>query len=326
MDSAIYPAPDINGLPAELIDLLTMAHGDLTRFDERLKRSPELFKGWISRSLISEAAASVIAGGGYIDATSLTLAVYSANERQSSIADAHAVHTYGAWAKAYEVMPGTLLRSNRPGLLPVDEAQPNPATPIEYAPTEPIPESIDRDKIAQWQSLLRETQNMPALMAAAVAWDAWLTLAPEPYGDWKAPLLAALVLKSRNVTTNYLVPIDYGRQHSNYRPNPLRPEPFGKRLAGFLSWIRAAAHRAHADLDKLHLVRSGLMTRIASRKSNSRLPRLVQFFIDHAAVDMRSAARELALTRQGFDKILPRLGSYPVLLTERSRYRLWRIG
>ena len=106
----------------------------------------------------------------------------------------------------------------------------------------------------------RQTRHLPPLMAAAIAWDAWLSLLPESRSGWRATLLAALTLKIRGLTPHLLLPIDIGWRFSRYRRHA--NHDLATRIAGFLGWVQAAAIHGQKEFDSLALagdmLRSGL--------------------------------------------------------------------
>ena len=44
-------------------------------------------------------------------------------------------------------------------------------------------------RLADWQQILADTSKHPPLLAAALAWDAWETIAPLQHRPWLGPLL-----------------------------------------------------------------------------------------------------------------------------------------
>ena len=80
---------------------------------------------------------------------------------------------------------------------------------------------------------------MPPLLAAAIAWDAWLSLEPDQRGAWQAPLIAALVLKARAKTRHILQPLNTG-QRSCDRLSELQSAIGSARLL----WHRVIPRRA----------------------------------------------------------------------------------
>jgi Protein of unknown function (DUF1612)/HTH DNA binding domain len=165
---------------------------------------------------------------------------------------------------------------------------------------------------------------LPPLLAAAIAWDAWLMLEPDQRGAWRAPLIAALVLKARAKTRHVLLPLDTGRRFGTYRRHP--NHDLAARLAGFLEWARIAAEQCIKDLDTLTLAAELLRSKVKGRRRNSRLPALVDLLLSRPLVSVPMAAKALRCSNQAVEAMLLLLGSIPREMTGRGRYRAWGIA
>ncbi len=161
------------------------------------------------------------------------------------------------------------------------------------------------------------------MLAAAIAWDAWLVLEPDQRGAWRASLIAALVLKARAKTRHLLLPIDHGRRFASYRRHP--NHGFAQRIAGFLAWAQTGADKGLKELGTLMIAADMLRARAAHRRRNSRLPALAELLLSRPLVSVPMAAKALKCSNQAIEKMLPLLGSVPRELTGRSRYRAWGI-
>jgi hypothetical protein len=150
-----------------------------------------------------------------------------------------------------------------------------------------------------------------------------LILQPEQRAAWRAPLLAALLLKARRKTAALLLPIATGQRLSKYRRHPAHRT--GERLAGFLQWATAAAERAAKELDALALAQTLLQPKLARRRRNSRLAALAALLLERPLVTAPMAARALGASRQAVLHMLRELGSPVRELSGRRRYRVWAI-
>ena len=151
-------------------------------------------------------------------------------------------------------------------------------------------------RLAAWRDAIDESKRLPPVLAAALAWDAWLVLEPEQRGAWRAPLIAALLLKARSKTTSLLLPIATGQRAAKYRRHPAHKT--GERLAGFLQWTIAAAARAGKELDALVLAEALLQPKLARKRRNSRLGALVSLLLSRPLVSAPMAARALGVSPQ----------------------------
>jgi hypothetical protein len=224
-----------------------------------------------------------------------------------------------------------LLRSDRPGI--ANGAIEIPSDPLRkpiklkgYKAGPPIGEQPQTDVAAleQWRRMVRSTEGLTPLLAAAVAWDLWSILVPEPGSGWRASLLAALVLRKRRVTENYLLPIDTGRKLTPYRYD--MDQSLEERLTGIISWMHAAAVRSDKQFGTLGQAQALMRRRIVGRRRRSRLAALMDLFLSRPLVSIPLAARHLQCSTQAVEKMLPLLGSAPVLMTERKRFRAWRVA
>ncbi|MBY0456905.1 MAG: DUF1612 domain-containing protein, partial [Gemmataceae bacterium] len=67
-------------------------------------------------------------------------------------------------------------------------------TPAALAP------EIDIELREKWRRVLRASQQLTPVLAAAIVWDCWMHLVPEAASGWRATLLAALVLRAMGTT------------------------------------------------------------------------------------------------------------------------------
>lgn len=296
--------------------VLSDADDALARLDERVKTSP-LRSGLMARLPYHEACASRLAEGELIHLNDLMLfahGVWTAGARPDL---AEALVALKVLQKAAEGEAKKLLLAAKPG-------EADPATSPESADEQegdasPPAASID---LTAWRTMVARTRPLPALVAAAVAWDAWLCLSPEPHGAWKASLLAALVLKARG-KLSFLLPIDLGRRHEAYRRS--ERQPFEARITGFLSWALAGGRQAGKELDRLTGASERMLLRCKGRKSNSKAPALAHLLLERPLVGIPTMARELKVTQRGAQLLLKSLGSAPHEMSGLGRYRVWGI-
>ena len=190
------------------------AHEAIIRFDERLRRS-HLREAFLNRLLFQEACAAQLAEGDLVHLEELLLFDRHLSRGQPSMALSSARQILRTWRQAGNANARDLLTSTRPG---------EDARPIMDGDSDIDDDSHlvrpDAGALAEWHRVRRASERLPPLIAAAVVWDTWLTLNPEPMGAWRAPLLAALTLRARGTTTSLLLPIDSGRRFARYRRHP----------------------------------------------------------------------------------------------------------
>jgi hypothetical protein len=299
-----------------VLDMFLTAHEAIIRFDERLRQHP-LREGWMQRMLYAEACACQLAEGDLVHLEDLVLLDGRAYSGFPSIALSSAQQVLRVWREASKADPLTLLRAPRPG-----EYGPA-APPAAEALSGPDHNAPSQAHLDDWCRVVRETAKFPPLIAAAIVWDAWLLLLPEPLAAWRAPLLAALVLRARAMTPNFLLPIDTGRRFAPYRRHPAHG--FATRINGFLEWAHMAAVRAGKELDQLVLAEGLLRRRLEGKQKNSQLPALVDLFMSRPFVNVPLAAKELGISNQAADGMIKQLGSAVREASGRERCRAWTI-
>lgn len=291
---------------------LARAEDAVARLDERLRRSP-LAEGLRARLAYGEACANRLADGELVHLEDLVLFDAGAFDGPVSPSLSSACHTLQIWRRAQQGPAISLLRADQPGE-PMSEDRRDLAR---QAP------GSDHCPLAAWRAVLARTHSLPPVLAAAIVWDAWLILEPDPSGAWRAPLLAALVLKARQKTQTLLLPIDTGRRFAKYRRHPAHG--LRDRMAGFLEWMETAAIRAGKDLDSLLLAEALLRPVLARQRRHSRLSDLVTLLLSRPLISAPMAARALHVSQQAVLRMLPKLGATARELSGRRRYRVWAI-
>ena len=314
--SITYALPE-KPLSAPLLTPLIEAEDRLARLDERAALSP-LREGWMERLLFHEACACRLAEGDCAPLEDLVLLDGHALDGAASAELSAAWQTLQIWRRATQGEARELLRSPRPG-----EAVKAPSRPVDAPEYFYDPDWDEAGRLSAWQGVLRESERFPPLLAAALVWDAWLTLMPDQRGAWRGPLLASHALKARGKTNAFLLPLDLGRRFSKYRRHAAHSVT--RRLGGFLEWALAAEQKARKDLAALTLAADMLRAKAQNRRRSSRIHGLVDLFLSRPMVSIPMAAKALKVSNQAVAAMLPQLGSLPRELSGRERYRVWGI-
>ena len=176
-------------------------------------------------------------------------------------------------------------------------------------------------RLADWQQILADTSKHPPLLAAALAWDAWETLAPLQHRSWLGPLLVAALLRACAKTRAHFACLNIGlRTIARERRRALDPTT---RLIGFLDAATAAATAGLKEHDRLMLARAQLMHRLGDRRKTSHLPALIDLVLARPLVSTTLVADELAISARAAQNLVTELGLRE--LTGRGRYRAWGI-
>ncbi|GJD60999.1 RHE_PE00001 family protein [Methylobacterium frigidaeris] len=331
---------------------LEAASDALVRVDERLARAePVLADGARARAHLLDAQAALHLDGELVALEDLVLHEAAMDVRRPTLALARAVAVLADRRRLAAAAPGRAFSGDGWALLTglaasapddeEDERDPEdgeePAfvavdrllartrrTLADYEAGAPAPRAATDAPLAAWRRILDETRDLPALLAAAVALDAWLVLDPAPRRCHRGLLAAAALLRARGKATAHLPALALGLRES--RAHWSRALPLPERLAGLLGAVETSARLMGRDLDRLALAREVMLRACAGRRRTSRLPQLVDLFVGTPLVTVASAARGLAVSPQAVEAMLAELGpARPRELTERRRYRAWGI-
>lgn len=301
------------------------AEEGLARLDERLRKNP-FAEGWAERAHYADACAALWLDGELVHLEDLVLRDAAMDVRTGSHALTRAMSVLRARRLAARRDPAWILSpegsaSLRRRVRKTDGAGEGPALEKPDLIYEP-----DRDedaRLGEWREVVTQTKGFPALIAAAIAHDAWRRIAPFQRGGWLGPVLAAALLKQRSKTKHHLLALNLGARDAHYRRAHFHDA--GERIAGFLDWVSSAAAAGHKDLDKLALARELMSVKLKGRRSTSRLPDLVDLILTKPLISVPLAAKHLKVSPQAVEGMLKELGSTPREITGRGRYRAWAI-
>lgn len=225
-----------------------------------------------------------------------------------------------AMASLFADLDAVLARTTRhlAGEEPTADSQPA----VSMRERSPRPAESDDDDgeaaIEEWCDVVAATGGQPAMLAAAIAVDAWTVLQPIPSRPWLGPLLGAALLRRRGKTLNHLACLNAGLLEGRRGPTPAGATG---RLVRILDGIAAGARLGLEDHDRLVLVHRRLATRLAGRRKNSRMPDLVDFLLAKPIVTVAMAASALDISPQAIQVLLADLDPVVRDITGRRRYR-----
>ncbi len=316
-------------LSPALLASVVRTHEAIVRLDEQVGRS-SIGRAWSERILFRQACDAQYAQGNLVQVEELVLLSGGVRRQPGYPELVDTLNMLRTWRSALDDDAFDLLRSERPGISnsgsqgsfsilsrPVKLRGVLSAAPIGMAP------HIDISAREQWRQVLRASQNLTPVLAAAVVWDCWMSLVPESSSGWRASLLAALVLRSMGTTSSMLLPIDCGWRVSQYRVRPEHTRE--QRMAGFISWLEAAAREGRKEYNSLIVANTQLRHHLRGKRRHSRLPALARLFLSLPLVSVPLAARHIGCSAQAIEKMLPLLGSTPREVTERKRFRAWTV-
>lgn len=178
------------------------------------------------------------------------------------------------------------------------------------------------ERLADWQAVLARTQDLPPVLQAIVALDAWNEIAVLQHAPWLGRLLAASILREGDVTTGtHLAAINLG-----LKAIPVDRRRHRDRETRLLAIARAliiAAETGLKEHDRLVLSRQMMLRKLERRRASSRLPELVELVMARPLISAGMVAKMLEVTPQGARRIVQELGLRE--MTGRGRFRAWGI-
>jgi hypothetical protein len=175
-------------------------------------------------------------------------------------------------------------------------------------------------RLEEWRGVVRQAENLPVVLQAIVALDAWNELSVLQHAPWLGRLLAASILRQSGVTTGaHLAAINLGlktipvdRRRHRHRET---------RLLAIAHGLIAAAEIGLKEHDRLALARQMMARKLTGRRTSSKLPELVELVMGRPLVSAGMVAKTLDVTPQAARRIVLELGLRE--MTGRGRFRAW---
>lgn len=180
----------------------------------------------------------------------------------------------------------------------------------------------DEDRrLERWLSACDQTRDLPPLLAAAVAWDAWEAIEPLQHQHWLGPMLVSAVLRERGKTKSHLAAFNAGLRSISRDRRRARDRT--TRLIAFLEAVQVSSVTNLKEVERLSLARMQMERKLKDRRSTSSLPGMIDLILSRPMVSTALISKELKVTQRGALNLIAELGVRE--MTGRGRYRAWGI-
>ncbi|KAA0692537.1 DUF1612 domain-containing protein [Neorhizobium sp. P12A] len=179
----------------------------------------------------------------------------------------------------------------------------------------------EEERLQAWRNVIRDADALPPSLGAAILFDAWERIEPLRRQHWMGSLLVSAYLRSRGKVTSHLFSLNVGLK--SIRHERRRSRDGTLRLLAFLDAMTQAADAGLKELDRLSLARSQMERRMKDRRSNSKLPGVIELILSRPIVSVNMVARHVNVTARGALNLVGELGVRE--MTGRGRYRGWGV-
>ncbi len=184
------------------------------------------------------------------------------------------------------------------------------------------PDWDEDERLEQWRTVLRSISDLPPVLQAILALDAWNELAVLQRAPWLGRLLAASLLRRDGLTTKaHLLAFNIGLK--TIRVERRRHRNFETRLIANIEGVMAGIELGFKEHDRLLLACRMLERRLMGRRASSKLPGLIELVLARPLVSAGMIAAELDITPRAALRLVEELNLRE--MTGRGRFRAWGV-
>lgn len=183
----------------------------------------------------------------------------------------------------------------------------------------------DRDwdeaaRLGEWRQVVARTAELPAVLRAALALDAWSEIEVLQREGWIGALLAAALLRQDGVSANHLACLHLGARKI---PRPRRSART-ERVLAHIEALHAATAAGLKEHERLLMARARMERALRGRRASSKLPALMELALARPLLSTGMVQAALKVSRQG---ALDLIGAFTLReITGRRSFRAWGIG
>ena len=176
-------------------------------------------------------------------------------------------------------------------------------------------------RLAEWRQVLDRTHDLPLVLRAVLALDAWTDIEVLQRGAWIGPLLVAAMLRQEGLTANHLACLHQGAKNVPRERRLARNR--ADRLLALIETVREAATAGLKEHDRLLLAKGQMERVLRGRRASSKLPRLIDLVLSRPLVSTSMIQEALDVSRQG---ALNLVGEFSLReMTGRGSFRAWGV-
>lgn len=178
------------------------------------------------------------------------------------------------------------------------------------------------ERLEEWRGVLRQAQDLPAVLQAIAALDAWNEISVLQHAPWLGRLFCASILRQAGITTGtHLAAFNLGLK--SVPVDRRRHRDRETRLLAIAHGLIAATEIGLKEHDRLALAKTMMDRKLEGRRTSSKLPKLVELVMAKPLVSAGMVANTLEVTPQAARRIVLELGLRE--MTGRGRFRAWGI-